>query len=143
MDGTASTRAHDNDGLRVPANKKARSGGPEKKESQGRHLNPACQQSAKPSLIAWRARRQAIALTAKAVCLNQLAKFCQSSAKVCGHLTHRDFQSSEIDHGSVALIGFLVAGGDAPECFEAAEEILDEVSPTVGVEVAVDFSLPV
>lgn len=65
------------------------------------------------------------------------------STKACGHLAHSDLQGRKVDHGAVALISFLVSGSDAPECFEATEEVLDEVPPAIGMEVAVDFLLPV
>lgn len=41
------------------------------------------------------------------------------------------------------MIRFVVSGGDPPECLEIAEEVLDEVSPSVGVEIAVDLLLAV
>jgi hypothetical protein len=63
--------------------------------------------------------------------------------KACGHLSHGDLQSCKVDHSSVALIGFLVSGGDPPECFEAAEEVLDEVPPAISVKVAFDLLLSV
>lgn len=65
------------------------------------------------------------------------------TTKACGHLAHSDLQGCEVDHGSVALISFFVAGGDPSECFEAAEEVLDKVPPAIGVEVAIDLLLSV
>ncbi len=41
-----------------------------------------------------------------------------------------------MDDGDEADIGFLVTGGNAPKLFEIAEEILDEMTPSVHVEVA-------
>lgn len=64
-------------------------------------------------------------------------------AKACGHLAHSDFQGGEVDHGSVALIGFLVSGGDPAKCFEAAEEVFHEMPPAISMEVTVDVLLPV
>jgi len=64
-------------------------------------------------------------------------------SKACGHLAHGDLQGCEVDHGTVALISFLVSGGDPPECFEAAEEVFDEVSPAISMEVASYFLLSV
>lgn len=66
-----------------------------------------------------------------------------ATTKACGHLAYGNLQRRDIDHGSVALISFLIADGDAAECFELAEEVFHEVSPAVGVEVAVDLLLPV
>jgi hypothetical protein len=63
--------------------------------------------------------------------------------KACGHLAHSDFQGGEVDHGSVALIGFLVSGGDPAKCFEAAEEVLHEMPPAISMEITVNFLLPV
>ena len=63
--------------------------------------------------------------------------------KACGHLAHGDLQGREVDHGTVALISFFVSGGDPSECFEAAEKVLDEVPPTINMEVAVDLLLSV
>lgn len=37
----------------------------------------------------------------------------------------------EVDDGGEAFIGFVGAGGDALELFDAAEEVLDEVAPTI------------
>ena len=37
-------------------------------------------------------------------------------AKACGHLSQGNFDGGQIDHCSVALISFFVAGGDASEC---------------------------
>ncbi len=36
-----------------------------------------------------------------------------------------------VDHGSIALIGFVAARGDTLELLELAEEILDQVTPFV------------
>ena len=71
------------------------------------------------------------------------SKLAPNRIKACGHLSYGNLQRRDIDHGSVALVSFLIAGGDAPECFELAEEVFHEVSPAVGVEVAVDLLLPV
>lgn len=67
MDGAASTRFIDHDRQSTPANTKARSGG------RIKGLRPLLQPS--PPGV-----RQAIALTAEAICLNDPAKFCQNSA---------------------------------------------------------------
>jgi len=64
-------------------------------------------------------------------------------SKACGHLPQGNFDGGEIDHRAVALIGFFVSGGDPSECFEITEEVFDEVTPAVGMEVAVDFSFTV
>lgn len=66
-----------------------------------------------------------------------------SKTKSCGHLSHSNLQSCDVDHSSVALISFLVSGGDPLECFEAAEEVLDEVPPAISVQVAFDLLLSV
>jgi hypothetical protein len=49
----------------------------------------------------------------------------------------------EMDHGGVALVGLFVACGDAAEVFEAAEEVLDEMTPFVHVEIARNPARPV
>ena len=51
MDRSASTCTHDNDGLCLPANTKARPGGTEKKESPVHLLNRACRRFVRLSLI--------------------------------------------------------------------------------------------
>ena len=43
-----------------------------------------------------------------------------------------------MDHRSEALVGLDVAGGDSAERLEAAEEVLDEMAPSIHVEVARD-----
>jgi hypothetical protein len=43
-----------------------------------------------------------------------------------------------VDHGGVAGVCLVVARCDAPECFEAAEEVFDQMTPLVHVEVARD-----
>src|SRR6185312_15957488 len=43
-----------------------------------------------------------------------------------------------MDHGGEARVGLVVSGGDSAEGFEAAEEVLDEVAPSIHVEVARD-----
>ncbi len=63
--------------------------------------------------------------------------------KACGHLAHCDFQCREVDHGAIALVCFLVSCSDTPECFQAAEEVLDQVPPAIGMEVAIDLLFPV
>ena len=40
-----------------------------------------------------------------------------------------------MDHGCEALVGFVSAHGDAFELLQLAEEVLDEVTPLVDVEV--------
>lgn len=64
-------------------------------------------------------------------------------SKSCGHLAHSDFDRGQVDHCPEALIGLFVAGGDTPECLEFAEEVFDEVAPTVRMKVAVDLLCPV
>lgn len=88
MDGPASPHTHDNDGLCLPPNTQARSGGAEKKESPGHRLNPVCRQFGKPFLIDWQDRRQANARNADAACQCHPLNFCQSSANCHspGHL---------------------------------------------------------
>ncbi len=54
---------------------------------------------------------------------------------MCGDLSRVDDSSCEIDHGCEALVGFVGSHGDALELFELAEEVLDEVTPLVEVEV--------
>lgn len=56
---------------------------------------------------------------------------------------HSDFQGGEVDHGSIALIGFLVPSSDPAKCFEAAEEVFHEMPPAISMEVTVDFLLSV
>jgi hypothetical protein len=43
-----------------------------------------------------------------------------------------------MDHGGEALVGFVVSGGDSPERLEAAEEVLDQMAPSIHVEIARD-----
>src|SRR3712207_5378997 len=43
-----------------------------------------------------------------------------------------------MDGGSVAGVGFVVAGGDGPELLQLGEGVLDEVAPAVHVTVEVD-----
>jgi len=64
-------------------------------------------------------------------------------SKACGHLSQGNFDGGQIDHCSVALISLFVAGGDASECFEIAEEVFDEVPPAVGMKIAVDLAFAV
>lgn len=47
-----------------------------------------------------------------------------------------------MDHSAEALIGLVVARGNAPERFETAEEVFDEMAPAVHVEVAGDGLRP-
>ena len=62
----------------LQARRRAQAG--RKKESPGHRLSPACRQSAKPSLTASRAHRQANALIADAPSQARQSHFCQSSA---------------------------------------------------------------
>jgi len=62
LDGVASSCAHDNDYLCLPANMKARSGGAEK-EAPAPRISQACRGD-RPLLTAYRSLRRAIALTA-------------------------------------------------------------------------------
>jgi len=41
-----------------------------------------------------------------------------------------------MDHGFVAFVGFFVACGEATELFKIAEEVFDEMTPFVHVEIA-------
>src|SRR3954469_1689244 len=41
-----------------------------------------------------------------------------------------------MDHGGIAGIGLVVARGDTPKGFEAAEEVFDQMTPLVHLEVA-------
>src|SRR4051812_18866751 len=41
-----------------------------------------------------------------------------------------------MDHGGIAGIGLVVARGDTPKAFEAAEEVFDQMTPLVHLEVA-------
>jgi hypothetical protein len=41
-----------------------------------------------------------------------------------------------MNHGREAFIGFVVAGGNSAECFDATEEVLDEMTPAIHLEVA-------
>ena len=43
-----------------------------------------------------------------------------------------------MDHGTEAVIGLVVARGNAPEFFELAEEVFDEMAPAIHVKVARD-----
>ena len=65
------------------------------------------------------------------------------SIKACGHLAKGNFARGKIDHCSVALICLFVASSDAPECFEIAEEVFDEMPPAVGMEIAIDLPFSV
>src|SRR5512143_50506 len=48
-----------------------------------------------------------------------------------------------MDHGGEALVGFVVARGDAAELLDLAEEILDQMAPLVHLEVAGNASSPI
>lgn len=50
MDGAASSRSHDNDGLRLPANTMARAGGQKKSFRTSSSSNRTCPPSDRPSL---------------------------------------------------------------------------------------------
>jgi hypothetical protein len=48
-----------------------------------------------------------------------------------------------MDHRREARVGFVVTGGDAAEFLEFAEEVLDQMTPLVHLEVAGDCGDPV
>lgn len=81
MDRAASPPSYDNDGLCLPANTKARAGGPEKKESPDLRLSRACPPSDRPSLTEYRDLRQTNAHTAVGAYQSRIPNFCQSSAR--------------------------------------------------------------
>src|SRR3954469_524407 len=41
-----------------------------------------------------------------------------------------------MDHGGIAGIGLVVARGDSAKAFEAAEEVFDQMTPLIHLEVA-------
>jgi hypothetical protein len=43
-----------------------------------------------------------------------------------------------MDHGAEACVGLVIARGNAPEFFELAEEIFDEMTPAIHRKVARD-----
>ena len=43
-----------------------------------------------------------------------------------------------MDHGSEACVGFVVAGGEAAKLLEPLEEVLDEMSPFVHIDIMMD-----
>src|SRR5215217_6950923 len=53
------------------------------------------------------------------------------STKACGHSFEGHEAGGEIDHGLKALIGLVVARGDAAELLQGAEEVLDEMPPAI------------
>ena len=48
-----------------------------------------------------------------------------------------------MNHGAVAFVGFFVARGDCPDCLDFAEEVFDEMAPSIDVEVAGDGLFPI
>src|SRR3954469_25334691 len=48
-----------------------------------------------------------------------------------------------MDHCREARVGFVVAGGDAAELLELAEEVFDQMAPLVHLEVARDGGDPI
>src|SRR5215217_4448774 len=52
-------------------------------------------------------------------------------SKACGHSFEGHEAGGEIDHGLKALIGLVIASGDAAELLQGAEEVLDEVTPAI------------
>ncbi len=63
-----------------------------------------------------------------------------SLARACLQSSRPKYDTDEIYHSREAFIGFLVARGDAPERFDLAEEILDQVAPFVLLVVV--FAVP-
>ena len=61
---------------------------------------------------------------------------------VDNHLSAR-LGAGQMYHGGEAVVGFVVACGDATELLEIAEEILDQMAPLVHGEVAGDVTRPV
>ena len=59
-------------------------------------------------------------------------------ARVCGHSFEGEECADEMDGGGEADVGFVIAGGDATELLEIAEEVLDQVAPAIDREVAGD-----
>lgn len=51
--------------------------------------------------------------------------------------------AEEMDHGSEAAVGFLIACGESTKGLEFAEEILDQMTPLVDLEVAWDAAGPI
>lgn len=48
-----------------------------------------------------------------------------------------------MDHGGETLVGFVVARGNAPEFFEFAEEVFDEMTPAIHGKVVRDVACSV
>lgn len=51
--------------------------------------------------------------------------------RVCGHSLQGQNGADEMDHGAVAGIGLIVAGCDASEFLNLAEEVLDQMAPPI------------
>lgn len=60
-------------------------------------------------------------------------------SRVCGHSFECQERTDEVDCGFEAAISLVVAGGDTSELLEIAEEVFDEMAPSVHGEVAGDF----
>src|SRR5260370_36988163 len=56
----------------------------------------------------------------------------------CWHSSERDCGPNEMDHGGEALVGFLVARGHAAERLDFAEEMFDQMTPAVHMEITGD-----
>jgi hypothetical protein len=52
-------------------------------------------------------------------------------SKACGQSFEGHEAGGEIDHGLKALIGLVIASGDAAELLQGAEEVLDEMPPAI------------
>src|SRR5919109_3633304 len=62
----------------------------------------------------------------------------KAGTRACGHSSQGDGGAGEIDQGGKAFICFLVARGDAPKLLQGTEEVFEEMTPFVHLEVAWD-----
>lgn len=63
--------------------------------------------------------------------------------KACRHSLQRHDESGDIDHGGEGLIGLVVACGDLAILVETANEIFDQMAPSIHRKVVRDKGLSV